>query len=146
MSINYSGYLEYVNGRYSDEASANREEMIKGHAELMHAVFGLNGEVGELTDLIKKSIFYGKPWDQEKLLSELGDVIHYYMRVAHLLHFSLPTVMQANVDKLNTRDKADPKRYMNDDVMLARLNGLIGTKDDLLREANEKRHAGHEPG
>lgn len=142
--MNYSGYLDYVNDRYPEEAETNREKLIQGHAELMHAIFGLNGEVGELTDLVKKSIFYGKPWDQEKLLSELGDVIHYYMRVAHLLHFSLPTIMQANVDKLNTRDKADPKRYMNDDEMLARLNGLVGTKDDLLREANGKGHEGSE--
>lgn len=140
MPMSYVQYLDYVNSRYSKENESVREERIKGHAELMHAIFGLNGEVGELTDLVKKSIFYGKPWDHDKLMSELGDVIHYYMRVAHLLGYSLPTVMEGNYEKLEARDKSDPKRYMNDDELVARLNGLVGTKEDLLREANDARH------
>lgn len=128
--MNYSEYLDYINSRYTEEQAAERAERIPPHAELLHACLGLSGETGELIDEIKKSIFYGRPWNSDKILSELGDVLHYYMRLASMLNYSLPTIMTANADKLEKRDAANPTHYRTttvspDDEMLAKLNGMI---------------------
>lgn len=127
MSLSYSEFLDYINARYTPEHTEKQNESAAGNLTLIHAVMGLNGEVGELTDLIKKSVFYGRPWESDKLISELGDVIHYYMRVAHLLGYSLPSIMEANKTKLEARDAKNPSHYSykNDDEMLAKLNKLI---------------------
>lgn len=112
--MNYTEFLSFINARYTDELAAKRQVGIVPHTELVHACMGLSGETGELVDLIKKSVFYGRPWDQEKLLSELGDVIHYYMRIAHLLNFSLPTIMEYNKNKLKARDATSHNHYFQD--------------------------------
>ena len=130
MSMSYAEFLEYINSRYTESNVDQQNANAAPHGELLHAVLGLNGEVGELTDLIKKSVFYGRPWDGDKLVSELGDVIHYYMRVAHLLGYSLPTIMDNNKQKLEARDAKNPEHYVtktfvNDDELLAKINKLI---------------------
>jgi NTP pyrophosphatase (non-canonical NTP hydrolase) len=127
MSMSYVEFLSYINSRYTEAAVDQQNENMLAHGELLHAVLGLNGEVGELTDLIKKSVVYGRPWDNEKILSELGDVIHYYMRVAHLLNHSLPTIMEANKQKLDARDAKNPNHYVqiSDDELLAKINKMI---------------------
>ena len=40
--------------------------------------YGLMGEIGEVTDLIKKYKFYGLYLDLEKLTEEVGDVLFYW--------------------------------------------------------------------
>lgn len=127
MSMSYAEFLSYINSRYTEAAVDQQNANMVEHGELLHAVLGLNGEVGELTDLIKKSAVYGRPWEGDKILSELGDVIHYYMRVAHLLGYSLPTIMEANKQKLEARDAKNPNHYVqvSDDELLAKINKMI---------------------
>lgn len=72
-------------------------------AELVNAIFGLAGEAGELTDLIKKDLFHGVPADSDKVLKELGDVLYYVTRVAHYYGFDLETVADTNYQKLAAR-------------------------------------------
>lgn len=45
--------------------------------DLIHAAFGLAGEVGEIIDPIKKSMFYGKPLDTANIREEAGDLLWY---------------------------------------------------------------------
>lgn len=47
------------------------------HIDLIHASFGLAGEVGELIDPIKKAMFYGKPLDVENVKEEAADALWY---------------------------------------------------------------------
>jgi NTP pyrophosphatase (non-canonical NTP hydrolase) len=42
-----------------------------------HAIMGIITELGELMDIYKKHLFYGKPIDQEHLVEELGDLFWY---------------------------------------------------------------------
>ena len=46
-------------------------------AALLNGVLGLTGEAGEVSDLVKKSIFHEKGIDKEHLEKELGDVMWY---------------------------------------------------------------------
>ena len=45
--------------------------------DLTHAALGLAGEVGELVDPIKKTIFYGQPLKSENIKEEAGDILWY---------------------------------------------------------------------
>jgi NTP pyrophosphatase (non-canonical NTP hydrolase) len=69
------------------------------------AALGLSGEAGEVADNVKKLL--GHPWDgterKDKLLLEMGDVLFYWVKLAHLFGFTPEEIMQANVDKLNKR-------------------------------------------
>ncbi|SMF51828.1 nucleoside triphosphate pyrophosphohydrolase family protein [Pseudobacteriovorax antillogorgiicola] len=71
--------------------------------ELIHACMGLCGETGEIMDLVKKSVNYDKPLDQDKLLEECGDVIHYLARILDLNELTLQDAMNHNLEKLNKR-------------------------------------------
>jgi|DEB19_MinimDraft_3_1074340.scaffolds.fasta_scaffold261375_1 NTP pyrophosphatase (non-canonical NTP hydrolase) len=111
--MKYPEFLEYVKSRYTDDIEAKRAANVPAHSSLVHACMGLSGETGELIDLLKKHIFYGRPLDQEALLSELGDVLHYYMRIADLCHFSLPTIMEYHKVKLMARDATSHNHYFS---------------------------------
>jgi|GEM_PF-622371 len=50
------------------------------NARILHAVIGISTEAGEMLDVMKKNIFYGKPLDRPALLNlleEAGDVCWY---------------------------------------------------------------------
>lgn len=74
---------------------------------LIYASLGLNGEAGEVADIVKKAIRDndGK-LDHERteaLLKELGDTLWYLSAVASELGFRLSYIAQKNLDKLNDR-------------------------------------------
>lgn len=80
-----------------------RDQRYLENRELIHACMGLSGESGELVDLIKKSVNYGKPLDTDKLLNEAGDVVHYLARILDAHGFTLEDAKAANLDKLEAR-------------------------------------------
>lgn len=71
--------------------------------ELVVMTLGLNGETGEVTELIKKEIRGDGPLDREKLKLELGDVIHYWCRIADVYGLGVNDILQANIDKIEAR-------------------------------------------
>lgn len=71
--------------------------------KLINAVFGLNGEAGEIADHIKKHMFQGHKLDGEKLVKELGDVLWYIALGAEALGINLEEVAQINIEKLKKR-------------------------------------------
>jgi len=74
-----------------------------GLMRTLHAAMGMSGETGELMDIIKKSVIYGKPLDQDHLKEELGDVLYYMAILIDELGLDFETVMQHNVNKLQKR-------------------------------------------
>ena len=85
---------------------------------IMNAGLGLNGESGEIADMIKKFKYQGhKIIDREKMIEELGDVIWYAALMAHGLNIKLSEVADRNISKLMTRYPKgfDPERSMNRD-------------------------------
>ena len=67
---------------------------------------GLIGETGEVVDLIKKKIYYGREIDLDHASEELGDVLWYLANIASELGLSLNTITDMNKDKLERRYKA----------------------------------------
>ena len=72
----------------------------------LHMIMGLSGEVGELTDALKKSIMYNKPLDRENVVEEIGDIMFYLEGLMQSLSISGQECIEANMNKLLTGEKA----------------------------------------
>ena len=71
--------------------------------QLRNAVYGLNGEAGEVIDLLKKHEFQGHDLDYNEIVKELGDVAWYLALACTAIGVPLSSVLQQNIDKLKAR-------------------------------------------
>lgn len=69
----------------------------------LHAILGITTESGELTDLFKKWLFYGRRFTAEQVIEELGDLLWYTGILMHEMQVSPEEVMTANIAKLRSR-------------------------------------------
>ena len=73
---------------------------------LITAAFGLTAEAGEFTEVVKKIILQGKPYNEEYIFHmkrELGDICWYLAQACMALDTSFDEIMEMNVDKLKAR-------------------------------------------
>ena len=73
---------------------------------LITAAFGLTAEAGEFTEVVKKIILQGKPYNEENIFQmkrELGDICWYLAQACMALDTSFDEIMEMNVDKLKAR-------------------------------------------
>ena len=70
---------------------------------LVNSVMGLNGEAGEVIDLVKKHLFHGHELKKDELIKELGDVAWYLAEAAYALDIDLETILVKNIEKLKKR-------------------------------------------
>jgi NTP pyrophosphatase (non-canonical NTP hydrolase) len=77
-------------------------------AELQHALLGLTSETGELADVVKKHVIYGRDLDKENIAEELGDILWYLAIGAESVGTTLEEIANANIAKLKTRY---PEKY-----------------------------------
>lgn len=68
-----------------------------------HCVMGVSGEVGEVIDMIKKHIYYGKELDKHELEEEIGDVMFYLTNLATAFNLSMENILEGNIEKLMKR-------------------------------------------
>lgn len=83
--------------------SGSNVEQLLATSSLTNYALGLSGESGEVVDIIKKHVFHGHSLDKDKIVKELGDVMHYVAGIATLLEIELPEVLKGNIDKLKKR-------------------------------------------
>ena len=69
----------------------------------LEAAMGIGGESGEIVDVIKKNIFYGKELDRMHVLEELGDLSWYINLMIHSLESTWDEVFSMNMRKLEAR-------------------------------------------
>lgn len=117
-------YLEHLKTVTGDKLTANDYQRMAmrtageydtNYDQLRNAAYGLNGEAGEVIDLLKKHEFQGHDLPDEKLIDECGDVLWYCALLADALGFTLEQVMNRNIDKLRKRypDGFDKARSIN---------------------------------
>lgn len=70
---------------------------------LVHGMFGLSTEAGELLDLGKRYVFYGKEIPVVNLVEELGDISWYFALCLAASNLSLESVLRANLAKLRQK-------------------------------------------
>ena len=108
-------YLEFVQGVTSAPSldwpvcAARLSELEVGGAnvtQLMTAALGLCAESGEFTEVVKKILFQGKPYNEDNVFHmkrELGDICWYLAQACMALDTTFDEVIEMNVDKLKAR-------------------------------------------
>ena len=109
-------YLEFVKGVTSNESLDYAALLSRlNNLELEHdcnvpqlltAALGLTAESGEFTEVVKKMILQGKPYNEENVFHmkrELGDICWYIAQACMALDTSFDEVIEMNVDKLKKR-------------------------------------------
>lgn len=89
-------FADWVNDRWDRDPRSRREK-------LALAGLGLSGEAGECSEPIKKWFYSGKPISRSHMVKELGDLLHYWVRVARELRIPISEIMRANIRKLEDR-------------------------------------------
>lgn len=90
--------------------------------DIVHMLFGMNTEVGELTDIFKKFIAYGKEVDAVNVVEELGDIMYYVASFCRIYGVPLSEVLARNIAKLETRypEKFDEEHANNRNLEVER--------------------------
>ena len=90
-----------------------------GKIRILHATMGLCTESGELTDQLKKHLFYGAELDRVNLIEEAGDLMWYLAILFDELNTSFEEVMSSNNAKLRSRypEKFTPKHAARRDLV-----------------------------
>ena len=115
MSIDFDKYTEFVDAVTSDSSKdfvslADRlgdlDRQGANIERLLTAAVGISAEGGEFTEIVKKMVFQGKPWNEdnrEHLIIELGDVLWYVAQACMALDVPFDDVVRGNVKKLEKR-------------------------------------------
>lgn len=102
---------------------------------ILHGALGISTEAGEILDAVKKSIFYGKPFDLVNLQEEIGDCLWYLAILAKEAGMSFEDIMAQNIAKLKARypDKFTEERALNRD--------LVAERRELERPQGQQEHS-----
>lgn len=105
---------------------------------LLHASMGMNTEASEITDALKKHIFYGKPLDTVNIAEELGDLLWYIAIASDALGTSIEAIMETNIAKLKARygDKFTEEAATTRDLKTEReILEKVNSADTLWKQA-----------
>ena len=116
MPVDTEKYLDFVHDVTSAESldyTALLTRMNKLELEddcnlpqLLTAAFGLAAESGEFTEIVKKIILQGKPYNEDNVFHmkrELGDICWYIAQACMALDTTFDEIIEMNVDKLKKR-------------------------------------------
>ena len=116
MTVDTERYLDFVAGVTSPASSKLPELLsritsldIENDADvprLLTAALGLTAEAGEFTEVVKKIILQGKPYNEDNIYHmkrELGDICWYLAQACMALNTTFDEVIEMNVDKLQAR-------------------------------------------
>ena len=116
MSVDTKKYLNFV-AQTTSPASSDYAELMKRmtHLEveqdadvprLLTAALGISAEAGEFTEVVKKIILQGKPYNEENvfhLKRERGDICWYLAQAFMALDTDFDEILEMNVEKLSAR-------------------------------------------
>ena len=116
MTVDTEKYVDFVYGVTSTESldyAALLTRMNKLELEddcnlsqLLTAALGLTAESGEFTEIVKKIILQGKPYNEDNVFHmkrELGDICWYIAQACMALDTSFDEIIEMNVEKLKKR-------------------------------------------
>ena len=112
--IDQKKYVDFVR-QVTSKPSLDSETLIERLEELdenanipqlLTAALGLTAEAGEFTEIVKKMILQGKPYNEDNvrhLKIELGDTLWYIAQACMALDTSFDELMEMNFQKLSKR-------------------------------------------
>ena len=116
MTVDTEKYLEFVQ-EVTSAPSTDLAALLSRITELdieqdadvprlLTAALGLTAESGEFTEVVKKIVFQGKPYNKENVFHmkrELGDICWYIAQACMALDTTFDELIEMNVDKLKAR-------------------------------------------
>ena len=116
MTVDTERYLDFVAG-VTSQPSTDLPTLLSRITDLdvgddadiprlLTAALGLTAESGEFTEVVKKIILQGKPYNDENkfhMKRELGDICWYLAQACMALDTTFDEVIEMNVDKLKAR-------------------------------------------
>ena len=116
MTVDTEKYIEFVEGVTSDQSRDYAALLTRLNSleleddcnvpQLLTAALGLTAESGEFTEVVKKILLQGKPYNEENVFHmkrELGDICWYLAQACMALDTTFDEVIEMNVDKLKAR-------------------------------------------
>ena len=116
MTVDTEKYLDFVHDVTSTESldyAALLTRMNKLELEddcnlpqLLTAALGFTAESGEFSEVVKKIILQGKPYNEDNVFHmkrELGDICWYIAQACMALDTTFDEIIEMNVDKLKKR-------------------------------------------
>lgn len=70
---------------------------------LNHSIVGMINELGEISSLLQKQVYYGHAVEDGRWLDEYGDLLWHFVQGLNALGLTLEKVMVANLNKLKIR-------------------------------------------
>ena len=116
MPVDTEKYLDFVHDVTSTESldyaalltRMNKLELEDDYnlPQLLTAALGLTAESGEFSEVVKKIILQGKPYNEDNVFHmkrELGDICWYIAQACMALDTTFDEIIEMNVDKLKKR-------------------------------------------
>jgi len=114
--IDTNKYIEFVR-QTTSPASSDFAQLLARMTELeanddadvprlLTAALGMSAEAGEFTEVVKKIVLQGKPYNEENafhLKRELGDICWYLSQAFMALDTNFEEILQMNFEKLSAR-------------------------------------------
>lgn len=100
-------------------------------AEILHGTLGIVTEAGEIADVLKKHLIYGKVLDKVNLKEELGDITWYVALLIRRLQTSFEKVFDVNIEKLYVRY---PEKFTEESALIRDI-----AKERALLESHEEK-------
>ena len=124
--ITSENYVEYVLKTESKPTQEIKDRLQDERLiRMLHAAIGLATESGELLDMLKKHIFYGKPIDWVNAKEETGDAAWYLGIAIDEMKTTMNEILTMNIEKLKLRFK---NKFTEQDA----LNRDLDRERDLL--------------
>ena len=116
MTVDTEKYLDFVAG-VTSQPSTDLAALLSRITDLdvecdadvprlLTAALGLAAESGEFTEVVKKIILQGKPYNEDNVFHmkrELGDICWYIAQACMALDTTFDEIIEMNVDKLKAR-------------------------------------------
>ena len=114
--IDSDKYIEFVR-QTTSPASSDFAQLLSRMTELeatldadvprlLTAALGMTAESGEFTEVVKKIVLQGKPYNEENVFHmkrELGDICWYLAQACMALDTNFREIMEMNYEKLSAR-------------------------------------------
>ena len=116
MTVDTEKYLDFVAG-VTSKPSTDLPALLSRITDLdvecdadvprlLTAALGLTAESGEFTEIVKKMILQGKPYNEDNIFHmkrDLGDICWYLAQACMALDTTFDEIIEMNVDKLQAR-------------------------------------------
>lgn len=108
----YANFVDKVTSKTSKDAEVLKDRIDELQQlgaktpQLLTSAYGISAEAGEFTEIVKKILWQGKPYNEDNIRHmklELSDCMFYIQLACIALDVSLDEVIQMNFEKLSAR-------------------------------------------